>query len=115
MASLILKVGNYLTVMAEACVSGVGLGGGSITIQNYFNMSLVRGPLFLIFSVDVYVLICFISSLHVVSSEAGLLLKFNWERLLQIRFIRFFFFLFLIATHWVVWKQPIISIYSYCI
>lgn len=97
MASLILEVGNYLTVMAEACVSGVGLGGVSITIQNYFNMSLVRGPLFLIFSVDVYVLICFIS-LHVVTSEAGLLLKFNWERLLQIRFIRFFFFLFLIAT-----------------
>lgn len=79
MASLILEVGNYLTVMAEACVSGVGLGGVSITIQNYFNMSLVRGPLFLIFSVDVYVLICFIS-LHVVTSEAGLLLKFNWER-----------------------------------
>lgn len=114
MASLILEVGNYLTVMAEACVSGVGLGGVSSTIQNYFNMSLVRGPLFLIFSVDVYVLICFIS-LHVVTSEAGLLLKFNWERLLQIRFIRFFFFLFLIATYWVVWKQPIISIYSYSI
>lgn len=114
MASLILEVGNYLTVMAEACVSGVGLGGVSITIQNYFNMSLVRGPLFLIFSVDVYVLICFIF-LHVVTSEAGLLLKFNWERLLQIRFIRFFFFLFLIATYWVVWKQPIISIYSYSI
>lgn len=93
MASLILEVGICLTVMAEACVSGVGLGGVSITIQNYFNMSLVRGPLFLIFSVNVYVLICFISSLHV-SSEAGLLLKFNWERLLQICFIRFFFSLF---------------------
>lgn len=38
MASLILKIGNYLTIMAEACVSGVGLGGVSITIQNYFNV-----------------------------------------------------------------------------
>jgi hypothetical protein len=77
MTSLILEVGNHLIVMTEASISGVGLGGISFTIQNYFDMSLVRNPLFFIFSVSVYVLIFFICSLCVVSLEAGLPLKCN--------------------------------------
>jgi len=49
MTSLILEVGNYLILIVEASMSGVGLGGVSFTIQNSFN-AIVRNPLFFIFS-----------------------------------------------------------------